>query len=342
MNINLGNMAVSGQARFIVRGKNGKIKQDTPYQDNLLLDKFFTLGFAPSFLYAYVGTSSDTPIGSQTHVLNQLGVVSGSGKTDGAGFEILAGGSDADGYTALLQEQHFSWELGDIIGNISEYCISVSQTANNAIVRNLIKDSSGNPTTITLTADDQLEIYWRLSKKSPGSVSMSSAVTSVLLNGVSTDVTATQLNPNIFSTYQAWSKGIEPKLLNSLYINRSVNISNTDSLALYNAVAGESILTGFTSVESILGTARTPTMTVGFPIAGTIKYTFSYNHPLTTTNSVTETTKMVVFILGNNNSIKNSEVFLRLKFNPEFIIGTDKLFAVSISYTVSRVQAVKR
>ncbi|WP_345842472.1 hypothetical protein [Shewanella algae] len=197
--MNLFDIKAKGETKFIVIGKNGNIKQDTGWTDNLLLDSFFAMDNIP-FSYAKVGTGNTPPQVTDTDISAQLGIASIANTNQVSGSPSLIGDA-ASGFTYTTASRVHSWNIGDIVGNISEYVLCTHPTnANTAYVRNLIKDNVGNPITISVTEDDQLQLWWRLSKTILGNNDLTPVTTTETVNGVSTDITVKHLNTTYLST----------------------------------------------------------------------------------------------------------------------------------------------
>jgi|GEM_PF-3246959 len=332
MNINLGNVKASGYTRFVVRNKHGDITQDTGFQNNLLLDRFFTaLSFSP--LYAKVGTSTASPLVTDTDIGAQLGPVSASGTTTGGGSDVSAGDA-INGYTLTTKSYIFRWSLGAIVGNISEYVLCTSTSiADTAIVRNLFKDSGGNPTTLTLTSSDQLEIWWKQSKKWTGSNEMGNTVSNIVLNGIATDITLTQLNPSLLSSVSSFSQNVGPSVIANLTLRTLTDNSNSSALAIYNANAGDDLIGGTFAAEQM---SNSTAGTISNPIAGVARITHQATFGLYASGALTAL-KAIVLSTSFNSLFPPSSVVARLKFNPEFVKGTDKMLTVGFYYDVTRV-----
>lgn len=111
--------------------------------------------------YCYAGTGNSEPIASQTSLDNRVATSprvtaassNGSNLEEGYGFST---------YT-------YTFSLGSIDNqNISELGIGWGTSdVNNTYARALVKDSSGNPTSITILPDEQLRVTWQLRRYWP-------------------------------------------------------------------------------------------------------------------------------------------------------------------------------
>ncbi len=163
-----------GKFQLIVRNVlTGKIT-DTGWLDNLVLDNVFNYKYVPASSaswYIELGTGSTPPTVADLSLETLLISKFANNPVSGAA------GSGTD-FISPIYSTSEGWELvfdlGEVIGNISEIGISAN---NNLFTRALITDGSGDPTTITLGANDILTVNYRLgyemdTSHPPGSVSV--------------------------------------------------------------------------------------------------------------------------------------------------------------------------
>lgn len=100
-----------------------------------------------------------------------------------AGYLTSTGGSSAAAQVRNLVEGYvsrtYTWAfpVGAVVGNISKLATGWESGANSNFSIALIKDAGGNPTTITMLADEQLRVSWELRHYWP-----TEDVTGVLVN----------------------------------------------------------------------------------------------------------------------------------------------------------------
>ena len=181
------NMGFDGVYLIEVIQQDGTLKQgsglNTPFK-NLLLDNFFKtvsplggeVNLSPAPAYCKVGTGSTPPSTVDTSLVSQVAKI---GKTDTTSYTYSS--SIATGYWRQ-GTIGFTFPIGSVVGNISE--IGVSNYEDSLLLsRSLIKDGLGNPTTITLTATDQLKVTYTLRKTQP--TTTTSGVLTLVRDGVS-------------------------------------------------------------------------------------------------------------------------------------------------------------
>jgi hypothetical protein len=201
-------------------------------------------------------------------------------------------------------------------------------------VRNLIKDSNGDPTTITVTANDQLTIIWRLKKHFPGSTAMLAAKTTtpITLNGVLTNVTFKQLNPYLNSTYAPNTiLSPIPRSFSISYHGRMITES-VENMLLVNAEAGDSFIQ---TTQNVGPYEAVKAGVVGYsnPVPGVLRTTETVSWGLDGNYSATEATKGI-FARGVH--IRLSAMNYVITFDPEFIVGPDKTLSYTVFYDVTR------
>ncbi|MFW0776307.1 MAG: hypothetical protein ACN2B6_01125 [Rickettsiales bacterium] len=329
MNINLGSAEVGGEFKVILKNSNGDITKETPWNDNLLTDYFFTL--KTNATYAYVGTGNTPPSFSDTKLAALIGSYGSSIITGSASIS----GDAALGFTLTTPTRVFSWPLGAIVANISEFGITPTPDTSTYLlsVRSLIKDANGNPTTISVTASDQLEIWWRLKKRAVPQSELTSVTGQYVLNGVATDVITKGLNPSALNEAGKFHLSQIPAIYSSI-VTRTVVTDNVATQEVLNAPAG-SDLSSSNYITQEQSANPSPVQTN--PTPGVAKFTYSCNFGLT--SGANAPMKCIVCDLKTsftNNPDSNNRIIFALTFSPEFIKGTDKILSVTFSYTVTR------
>lgn len=158
--------------------RNNKEIKSTGRMKNLILegamDALDTLG--PSL---HVGTGTTAPTFSDTGLVSHLAAVNGSGWLESS--PVLNGSTyEKESFNT------FTFSTGAVVGNITE--LGVSPSPNPAIqfqTRALFRDGAGDPTTITVTAADQLVITYYVKKF----ITMIPTTSSVLSGGNVIDYT---------------------------------------------------------------------------------------------------------------------------------------------------------
>ena len=163
MNTNIG---MAGEFRCVVKKSDGSTKIDTGYQKNLILNQgldFFGYDSGYMTSYCVIGSGNSAPAYSQ----NKLDAfLAATGTTGSPAYPVYKTDYDKvrDGnlYKASVTNKY---SFTNIVGNICEIGLASgysSPTTYNLCTRALIKDSSGNPTTITVLSGETLDIYYKL------------------------------------------------------------------------------------------------------------------------------------------------------------------------------------
>jgi len=166
---------LSGEYRLVIK-RNGE-EIDTGWFKNVILNQGLDqLGTNGNVLngYARVGTGTTAPAVTDTTLVAQV-AASNSGPSN-----VTVVNSGAPNYTTLSTYE-YTFTQGAVVGNISEVGVGWATTGATLFSRALIVDNMGVPTTITLTAIDQLTIYYRLNASQP----TTDTTTSVTISSVS-------------------------------------------------------------------------------------------------------------------------------------------------------------
>ncbi len=217
--------------------------------------------------YLHLGTGGTAPVFADTSLESFLVSSSAQGSFS-ANTSVLTG-------TDYLKESQntFTFDIGAVIGNISELGITTSPTEGADIqTRALFKDGIGDPTTITVTAQDQLVITYFIQK----TISMIPFVSSIIadLDGTPTVIDFT-IRPCISSIGDAGSSPDFPaSILQGLSQNDLYMVANDANRISVDGVTyvptsidsgGESSAKG-DSIVSLTASGNEVTHTMSFPI----------------------------------------------------------------------------
>lgn len=169
-------IGVSGEFRIVVRRADGSVKEDTGFQENLLLANYFEALFtgkysvgagkvsASSMSSCFVGDGSSLPDKAQTKLDS---VVALATNTTTGRLEVTEDGAP-EGYVRTSETRVYIFE-GIKNKNIAEVGLGAYKSHwgrpdfDYALhTRALIKDLGGSPTTITVLEGEVLEVHYRL------------------------------------------------------------------------------------------------------------------------------------------------------------------------------------
>lgn len=141
--------------------KEQTIRSGEPIK-NALLDTFFellsTTSNSLSMAYIRCGSGAGAVENTQTALEQQLSLNSGGWPRDGSSTL----NTELEGGTVKMAQRHtFTFGLGQIAGNISELGVQFLSSGS-LHSRALVEDSQGQPTTITVTSDEQLIITYTI------------------------------------------------------------------------------------------------------------------------------------------------------------------------------------
>ena len=158
------NMGVAGEFRVVVKRADGSTKIDTGYQKNLILNQgldFFGGGKGGNMMaYCVIGSGNSQPVYTQNKLDTAITGVSGDTFSTKYDYDATR---DGNLYKTNRVCKYSFTGLNNV--NISEIGLASSYsntTTYYLCTRALIKDSNGNPTTITVLNGEQLDIYYKL------------------------------------------------------------------------------------------------------------------------------------------------------------------------------------
>lgn len=159
------NIGMAGEFRVVVKRADGSVKLDTGYQKNLILDQGLDYFGSDELTYSFnnacvVGTGNSIPKVTQTKLDNAVGYAFLDGVDDKKDYDVVR---DGNLYKTSRQCKYSIRYLNN--ANITEVGLASrfsSNTNYSLNTRALIKDSNGNPTTITVLSGEQLDIYYKV------------------------------------------------------------------------------------------------------------------------------------------------------------------------------------
>ena len=158
------NMGMAGEFRVVVKRADGSTKIDTGYQKNLILnqglDFFGGSNGSDMMAYCVIGSGNSQPGYTQNKLDTAVSGVTGTNYSTKYDYNAS---TDGNLYKVNRVRKYSFTDLNNV--NISELGLASTYTSANTYylcTRALIKDSSGNPTTITVLSGEILQIYYKL------------------------------------------------------------------------------------------------------------------------------------------------------------------------------------
>lgn len=186
--------------------------EETGFFKNMVLDNFFTY-IASQTAFSYfpnqqktirVGSGTTAPTAGQTTLVSLLASIGGGT----AGSIQYAESADviANDIWSKTITMTFQFGLGQFTGNVSEVGFALpNATAPTVHTRALVVDGNGNPTSITVTAQDQLTVIYKLTVSVPYTVQTGQ----VVISGVTYDYTAAKTAPTTMGAGSIiWPNGV--------------------------------------------------------------------------------------------------------------------------------------
>ena len=155
------NMGMAGEFRCVVKRADGSTRIDTGYQKNLILNQgldFFGGGKGEDMMqYCVIGSGNSTPTVTQTTLDSIIKQATSTAPTYKYDYNQVI---DGNLYKPNKVGKYSFTNIDNV--NVSELGLASlygSNTSYYLCTRALIKDSNGNPTTITVLSGEQLDIY---------------------------------------------------------------------------------------------------------------------------------------------------------------------------------------
>lgn len=136
----------------------GELLEETPWCSNLIvndgIDFMFGRGHGNPAVGAAVGTSSATPTAGDTGLVALLAKSSNLQESPATVFQTTTLPYYAKRWG------RFRFNTGTVTGNLAEVGMYSHYASTLLVSRALIVDAAGNPTTLTLAADEFLDVVW--------------------------------------------------------------------------------------------------------------------------------------------------------------------------------------
>ena len=151
---------LAGKYKIAIK-RGDDIIQETPWFHNTILDqgldRMGATASATVISSVQVGTGNTPPATTQTSLVTFL-----AGVDSGSPYPASSVSSGSPDYKSV-KTWIFTFPQGDVVGTIAEIGVGWAATAGaNLFSRELIRDGSGNPITLSLAAIDQLIVYYEL------------------------------------------------------------------------------------------------------------------------------------------------------------------------------------
>ena len=155
--------SLSGKYKLQIHKSNGQLKKELEF-DNMILNSAWTLNVTSlgfHFSNFHLGTGTTPPQFTDT-TLEARVVSSNRGHTNYLGFPTVDYANFRATYSVGYQ-----FTPGQATGTFTEVGVGALANGTNLFSRSLIKDSNGNPTSITILADEYLTIVYSFIFQSP-------------------------------------------------------------------------------------------------------------------------------------------------------------------------------
>ncbi|MBB4126214.1 hypothetical protein GGR77_001504 [Xanthomonas translucens] len=204
-------LGVAGRYRLEVLKRDGEVRFDSGWQDNLVLDSGLNMmatfvPFSSAFRYIAVGSSNAAVSASQSLLGSWMAV---------ADFTQISTLSNVTGYNNDDPSADYTYytntvtfAVGAVVGNVAELGLcSGTSSSSPLFTRALVKDAAGATVTIAVLASEQLRVTYQLRFYPPQGTS----TFTVSLNGVTYNCSsrAAQVSSSLL---WAWPGGGNPSM----------------------------------------------------------------------------------------------------------------------------------
>ena len=255
--------------------------------------------------YCRVGTSSTPPTIADTTLSAQTGSASPSGtKTDSVQYT-----------TEPYYSNHqvvYTFAVGTVSGNLTEIGFFSANSGGTMWSRALIKDSGGNPTTLTLLATEQLIVTYTVRRYIPTSLTGSFTLNT---NGVNSTINYTITPANITNPWTVWQAG---------------RCSTSSSTYLY---AYETNTLGVVTDYPSGSPSALLSLTTGSYTSGSFQRDFTITIPTSTANF---TTGVGSLLFWHHNDANISTYGYQCSFSPKIMKTSSQTLAIGIRLSWGR------
>jgi hypothetical protein len=150
-------IGLHGEYNLVIKRGDGTT-EETGWFKNLILDQGLDrIGQAGPYSacinYCHIGTGTTTPATTQVGLSAFTAAVINSAAT------VVNAGSPTFSSAHTVP---YAFALGAVVGNMTEIGVGWANAGNVLFSRALITDANSNPTTLTVTAIDQLTVYYKI------------------------------------------------------------------------------------------------------------------------------------------------------------------------------------
>lgn len=309
---------VSGHVELLITRNKGKVEESTESYSfqNLVLDSAFDYWMG-SNLNRLMANMQQCKVATQTTApANTTTALSGTvWNSNQASGETRTNNTTVAPYYATASRL-YTFNLGAVVGIIGT--VGVHTTAGNALVHlaTQIKDSNGTPTTITLTAGDQLTVRYSVRWYPP-----------------QTPVTGNITLDGVQHTYTIYAQNLANAFDDAGLMPLSWSVYRVSSVTGFVPPANPTQLFGGTITQELSGLASTLTLAAYTPGSKTRNMTLAYSiNEMNLTAGITT----IAFSAGGAGGIGYNQGLL-VHFSPNIAKTNTKALSLTFNQTMARV-----
>jgi hypothetical protein len=205
------NVGLAGKVKLVaVNAETGEERLLADWFDNLITDAGLNrMGSGAFGDYCLVGSGSTPPTVSDTALGNYIATHST--------YELTVGAATSAPYYGW-ERFKYRFAQGAAAGNISEVGIGWSATNQNLFARTLVKDSGGSPTTVTVLANEFLDVFHEIRVYAPASdVTSQVTIAGVVHDTIVRPSYVTDGDPGRWRPFRAQAIGIGAYISTNFY-----------------------------------------------------------------------------------------------------------------------------
>lgn len=296
-------VSLNGWFRLQIMGADGRKRWATDWFSNNITNYGLDLLGTSTYKYGYcqVGTGNNPPANTDTSLQTYL-----------ASSALTANPATTNGVSPDYSSNillTYKFATGGVIGNISEIGIGPSASSGSSLFsRELIRDASGNPTTISLGSSDTLIVYYNLKVYPP--VTDSAVLVNGTIGGSAVTRTVTTRSAQINSS--AWLAGTGQYAISFASLPNgggSTAVLSTSAIAAITSAPPTSVLNSSGSRGSYTsGSYKSTIQWIWIPSAGSGNYLSTWFYLGTMLNGGSNNSGAASFQFGFDTALVKTNV----------------------------------
>lgn len=193
-------MGIGNWLRIEAVGLDGRSRWLTDWFHNNITDTGLNLCATSSARYnaCQVGTGNATPTDSDTSLQTFLA---------GTATRVNLGESTQVTTSPYYVQRYYRYDFatGAVVGNVSELMIGTASSGGSCFSRELVRDSGGSPTTVTVLSSEALRVHYKIRHYPP----MDDVAGAIMISATAHDTVRRACNLTTAAGQAAWTPGAD-------------------------------------------------------------------------------------------------------------------------------------